>query len=194
MILESDIMNRSNNKNKYLIMVIFVIIIALVVGTLAWFSWQSKRSALVFTVGEIDKLQITLSPYEMDLRIAPIIPNVNNLEYGNDYVTITVTNNEDTSGNFNFLYNIIESDSELLGNTNMQYAIIKSIDGNSYMNVKTGNFSGMSVFNAFNIYSDTVPGNTIYYYKVYIYLNNKENNQSSLRGKKFHVNLIASID
>ena len=38
--------------------------VVVVGSTFAWFTYQSKRSALVLTIGDINNTQIELSPYQ----------------------------------------------------------------------------------------------------------------------------------
>ena len=54
-----------------LIVIIVMLATVIVGGTFAWFTYQSRQSALVLTIGELNDTQITLTPYQINEVMAP---------------------------------------------------------------------------------------------------------------------------
>ena len=61
------------DKISLLIFGLIMISIIIIVGTYAWFTWRSKETALVLTVGDINNVQVTLKPYKIDSEIIPTL-------------------------------------------------------------------------------------------------------------------------
>ena len=84
-----------NNGNslsiKRLIVMIIMMTVVVAGGTFAWFTFQSKQSALVLTIGDINDTQIKLSPYQINEVMAP----------GTTYTSGVYSEVEVTKGNNN---------------------------------------------------------------------------------------------
>ena len=180
-------MTQSNIK-KYsiwnLIILVMAIIVIVGVGTYAWLSYRSKNTAMVLTVGDINNVQITLKPYQLDLSLSPKL-TLDTSNANTDYVTVTVANNSSSARNFKLFYDIHEIDSGLQ-NSNFRYTIVKTNDSST----TTGNFANANTTNDFYILDGSIPGGTTYIYKVYTWL---YGNSSNTPGLTFKGDLRASI-
>jgi len=178
-------------KHKKTIIYIIIIIIAIsILSTFAWISWTSEKSVFKLTVGSIDSLSITLSPYKIDTSITPT------LTYDNGknpiYTTVEAINNKDKSADFSIYYRINTIDENLI-NENFKYTILKSEDGINYQEYKNGNFSQTTSNSEFIILKETINEKTTYTYKIYIWIDGSESNQSNMQGKVFNGELRANI-
>lgn len=146
--------------------------LVIVSGTVAWISYQSKKTALVLTLGENDTVVVTIDPYQ----IRGTLNSTLNYSALSNYASITVDGSSNYFGScFQFYYIINSIDSELL-NGNLKYAITES---NSLNGIYTEVASGVFASDDFlNIYEDELSPNTNYYYKSYIYLDGSTNGNS----------------
>ena len=167
-----------------LIILVMAIIVIVGVGTYAWLSYRSKNTAMVLTVGDINNVQITLKPYQLDLSLSPKL-TLDTSNANTDYVTVTVANNSSSARNFKLFYDIHEIDSGLQ-NSNFRYTIVKTNDSST----TTGNFASANTTNDFYILDGSIPGGTTYTYKVYTWL---YGNSSNTPGLTFKGDLRASI-
>ena len=176
------------NKNKYLIITFIFIAVIIITGTFAWLSYRSKKTSLVFTVGDMNNMQVTLSPYQIDAEIDP------ELDYtDSNYVNVSATNNQNEAMNYTLYYDIEEIDSALQS-TDFKYTIERSIDnGTTYTEYITGDFSTANTTNDFVILDEDVPEETTYKYKVYIWVDGYTNPNTGIEGATFKGELKADI-
>ncbi len=180
------------NKKKYLIIGIVSIVLISIVGTLAWYTFGTKKSSLVLVLGNSNELLVTLSPYELKINAAP----VTNYTSMSDYVSVTATNSKCYETGFSFYYDIESIDSGL-ASTSMKYAITRSTSQNGTYSLVTGgsgSFTGASAGSHKIVYYESIPANTTYYYKVYTYLDGNVSGSSSLQGKVLKTTFAADID
>ena len=163
---------------KSTIMIVIAIVLIVTLGTFAWLTYRSKNTAMVLTIGDIDNVQITLKPYELDLELSPML-SYTNLDSTGDYVTVSVVNNNTASQTFSLFYDIDYIDSGLQ-NSNFRYTIVRTNDNNT----TTGNFASANTSNNFYILSNaTIPANTTYNYKIYVWLYGNASNNPGLSFK-----------
>ena len=176
------------NKNKYLIITFIFIAVIIITGTFAWLSYRSKKTSLVFTVGDMNNMQVTLSPYQIDAEIDP------ELDYtDSDYVNVTATNNRDEAMNYTLYYDISEIDSALQS-TDFKYTIERSIDnGSTYTEYITGDFSAANTTDNFITLDEDIPAETTYKYRVYVWLDGYTNPNTGIEGATFKGELKADI-
>lgn len=176
-----------NLSKKSIIIIIITFILTIIAGTFAWLTWKSNETALVLTVGDIDDVQVVLKPYQINTEVSPV------LSYdGEEYVSVTATNNGKSSKMVKLFYQISNIDTELVS-TDFKYTITKSTDnGVTYTEYLSGNFSTASSTSNFNIMEDRIQSNTIYKYRIYIWLDGN-NIQSDIQGKSFKAELRAEI-
>ena len=172
-----------------LIITIAVIIVVIMVGTLAWLTYRSNDTAMVLTIGEIDGMTVTLKPYQVTAALTPT-----NDYTTQQYVNVTTVNKKTTSETFKLYYQVDSIDSALVDD-GFKYTIVKSTNNwSSQTVVKTGDFSTASAGNNLEIYNESVPGNnTTYQYKVYLWIDSSDGNQSAMQGKIFKGELRAEI-
>ena len=166
---------------KSLVITILLIVLVVFVGTFAWLTYRSKDTAMVLTIGDIDNIQITLKPYQLDLSLTPELQ----LDTSKDHVTVTAINGSDSSKSFSLYYDIQEIASGLQS-SNFQYKIIRTNDNNT----TEGNFASANTISNFTILNDTVPAGETYTYNVYLWL---YGNSSNDPGLAFKGELRASI-
>ena len=176
------------NKKKYILSLIIAILVIISLGTYAWLSYRTNDTAMVLTVGDINNVRITMSPYQIDTKISP------NLTYtGQPYTTVEVINNSSSPRNIKLFYTINAIDSEL-ATTNLKYTIEKKAVGeSSYTHITPdGNFSGASKGSIITIIDESAPVGTTYY-KVYVWLYSASSAQNNVTGKRFNAELNANI-
>lgn len=178
------------NKNikKYILLLIIAIILIISLGTYAWLTYRTNDTAMVLTVGDINNVRITLSPYQIDGKISP------NLTYTEQpYAEVEVINNSSSPKNIKLIYTINAIDSEL-ATSNFKYTIEKkAVDSNSYTHITPdGNFNGVSKGNTITILDESAPVGTTMY-RVYVWLYSASSSQNNIPGKKFNAELNAEI-
>ena len=175
-------------KKIYLVWEILVLMVMLV-GSYAYFSWRTSESRLVLTVGNINNIQITLKPYRIDTELLPVLTYENE-----DYVSVDAVNSSSSDKKFKLYYKINTIDEELK-NSNFKYTITKSVDGGStYTEIKTDTFSSAEENQNITIYDYTISGKTTEKYRVYIWLDGSEEGQTNVVGKAFNAELRAEFD
>ena len=178
-----------NKKKKYIIICIIAIILVSIVGTFAWLTAKTKKSSLVLVLGEFDSLQVTLSPYELNIIADP----TQNYTALTNYVSVTAKNNKkDTSDRFGLFYQIESIDQEL-ASSSMKYTITKSTNNSTFNHLVTGTFAGTTSNQDLTILEETIPANTTYYYRIYTYLADNGQNQSNMQGKRISAAISADI-
>jgi len=181
-------------KNKKILLVLLImILLTSIVGTFAWLSWSTSESALKLTVGTIESVRVSLSPYRINSSITPST----SYDYETDTVKPIVTmvdavNNKNEDSLFNLYYRVNNIDEELK-DENFKYTILKSTDGSTYSEYKTGNFLEASNGSELVILEETIPTGSTYLYKVYVWIDGNNGDQSSMQGKVFDGELRANI-
>ncbi len=177
-----------DKRSKYILITIVAMLVIIITGTFAWLTYQSRKTALVLTIGDLNNGYITLSPYQIDAEIDP------ELDYtGNEFVSITADNlNNPKPLKYSLFYEIEEIDNDLIS-SDFKYTVLKSDDGTTYTEYKTGNFSNASNNSTLLISNEILPSGETYYYKVYLWLDGSNNSNSGIEGAVFKGNLKADI-
>ena len=176
-------------KNIISLILIVVVLAALALGTYAWLNSRLDATRLVLTLGDKDGLTVSLSPYKIEATLSP----VNSYTLG-EVIDVTADNQATSGRNFKLYYEITEISSALQSSA-FRYKITKSIDnGTTYTEDETGDFSSALVGTNFDIYEDDVPANSVIKYRVYIWIQELNENQSNLQNTTFIGNLMAEID
>lgn len=181
-------MEENTVKISHILFMILMMGIIIVVGTYAWLSYRSNDTAMVLTIGEINNVQVTLSPYQIK---ASLLPQVT---YASDnYTSVTAVNNSITARSFRLFYKISSIDNELIS-SDFKYTIERSTNGTTYSEYKSGNFSSASNDSELTILEERITGNnTTYQYKVYLWIDGTNSGQSYMQGKSFNGELRAEI-
>ena len=175
-------------KKKIYLVWIILVLLAMIMGSYAYFSWRTSESRLVLTVGDINNIQVTLKPYRINAEMVPV-----STYESESYVNVDVVNSSNKSKGFELYYSVNTIDQELRSN-DFKYTINKSTDGgNTYSEVKTGNFSEAVDNTNIIIYNATVSSKTTEKYRVYVWLSNN-GDQSNVSGASFNAELRAEFD
>ena len=180
--IRSGIMNKGY---KHILLMAVLLGIVVIMGTYAWLTYRSKNTAMVLTIGDINNVQITLNPYQLDLTLTPML-TYTSLDTSGDYVTVTVVNNSASSKEFSLYYNIKQI-AEGLQNSNFRYTILRTNDND----ITDGNFANANTTDDFVILEESIPATTTYVYKVYLWL---YGNNPNAPGLSFEGELNASIE
>ena len=175
-------------KKKIYLVWIILVLLAMIMGSYAYFSWRTSESRLVLTVGDINNIQVILKPYRINAEMVPV-----STYESESYVNVDVVNSSNKSKGFELYYSVNTIDQELRSN-DFKYTITKSTDGgNTYSEVKTGNFSEAVDNTNIIIYNATVSSKTTEKYRVYVWLSNN-GDQSNVAGASFNAELRAEFD
>lgn len=179
---------KTNINPKKNIIMILVISAVFITGTFAWLSWRSNDTSLVLTVGDINNVQVVLKPYQINTTVTPVLTYENE-----EYTNVTATNNSNTAQSISLKYKINNIDTELVS-TDFKYTVTKSTDnGSTYTEYLSGDFSTASSGSTVEVLSEEVPANTVYNYKVYVWLEGTSGDQSEAQGKTVNMELGAEI-
>ena len=163
---------------KSIIMMAIFLIVIIGLGTYAWLTYRSKNTAMVLTIGDINSVQITLKPYQLDMTLSPML-TYTSLDTTGDYVTVTVTNSTSSDQKFSLFYDIEHIDSGLQ-NSSFKYTILKTNDNTT----TEGDFTNSNTTDNFYILDKlTIPASTTYTYKVYVWLDGNVENTPGLTFK-----------
>ena len=186
----------NNNKKIIHILLILTAIMMIIGGTFAWLKYRINDARIVFYAGDIDSMYITVKPYQ--IRGTLDLAN-NYLSNNAKVIDVEVTNNGSTAGTFNLYFDISEIDQALNESEYFKWKVTKSIDdGLTYQEIEDteGDFTGANTSDNFVIYSEEVLANTnnpSYKYKVYIWLQSDNIDQTNLASKVFNANFEASV-
>lgn len=165
------------------IMLVLMLSLTIVGGTYAWYSYQTKKSSLTLSIGDIENTKITAESYQIKETLTP----VNDYKSG-VYTQITAVNDSNHTISLDLYYKI-NSLNEILINNGLKYTITSSTTKNGeYKELKTSNFTVPDIENKLEIYNVELEKNTTTYYKVYIWLDNSIANQSAVQ------NLILDLE
>ena len=173
---------------KSIIMIVVLLLLVVVSGTMAWLSYQSKKTALVLVLGEDDSFVITIDPY----HYKGTLPSSVNYSQLSTYSSVSANNSSVFEENFIFYYRVNEIDEELLGGS-LKFAIRRSTTLNgTYTEVASGTFNSSNTAKDYFVFEDTVPAGTTYYYRGYIYIDGSTNN-TNLVDKTVNMEFRASF-
>lgn len=170
---------------KSLLGTFIMILIVVIGGTFAWYTYQSNKSALVLNIGDLNS-RVIIKPYQINDIMVP----VNNYTSGVNS-QVSVINESADEVEVVFFYRINELASDLVNN-GLKYTIVSSSTKNGeYSHVSTGNFTGVGSLTEFDIFNVMIPANTSIYYKVYLWLDTNFGDQSSIQNLNIDMELNA---
>lgn len=185
--------NETTLGNKSVIIAIISLVVVIVTGTFAWLSWHTQNTAMVLTIGDIQGLTISLKPYQINASLSPVSAYTDGI-----VVDVTAANAKTEADDFRLFYQINTIDNELK-DAGFKYTITKCsancTNASNYvlLNNAGGNFVGASSGGTLTIYSESIPANTTYKYKVYLWIDSSFPNQSAMQGKTFKGELRAEV-
>ena len=178
--------NKKRISTKNIIIMIIAIILVLIAGTYAWLSYRSNNTSMILTIGELNDVQITLSPYKISSNFSPVEAYTDQTKYS----SVTVKNSNSSPRTVKLYYHINDIPTALRISS-FKYTITKGTDDSNFTHLKTGNFSSATSNSDFEILEESVNSGTTYY-RVYIWLDKSGGNQSSAQGKTFDAELLAT--
>ena len=165
-----------------------ILSITIIGGTFAWFTYRSRESALVLSIGDINDSKVIIEPYQIREELIPT-----NSYTGGVYSQITAINNNSNNLIMNLFYKINQID-ELLINNGLKYTIVSSDskDG-EYKELDTGDFINIKN-NKIKIINTSIESNTTTYYRVYLWLDTNAGNQVVIQNSVLDVELNGDIN
>ena len=188
-----DMDNNQKVNNKSIFILILSLALVVITGTFAWLSWRSQNTAMVLTIGDIKGLTVSLKPYQINASLSPKSTYTDGI-----VIDVTAANAKNEADNFKLFYKIDTID-DALKDQGFKYTITKctanctNASNYTVLNDAGGNFASASSGGDLQIYKETVPANTTYKYKVYLWIDSSAGNQSSMQNKSFIGELRASI-
>ena len=188
-----DMDNNQKVNNKSIFILILSLALVVITGTFAWLSWRSQNTAMVLTIGDIKGLTVSLKPYQINASLSPKSTYTDGI-----VIDVTAANAKNEADNFKLFYKITTID-DALKDQGFKYTITKctsnctNASNYTLLNDAGGNFASASSGGNLQIYKETVPANTTYKYKVYLWIDSSAGNQSSMQNKQFVGELRASI-
>ena len=172
------------NKNKKIILTIFLMLIIIISGTVAWLTWKSKESSLVLTVGEVNGPSISLYPYQLNGTLSPVL----NYE-GVNYVQVEATNNRSKEVKAKLFYNVKSIDNALISG-DVKYTVTSSDSKNgTYTEYATGDLSSASAGGTQDVANISIPANSNKFYRVYLWIDGNSSNSANMQNKTLSLEL-----
>ncbi len=171
-----NIVDTTNNKRKLILSLVLLTSVVLL-GTFAWYVWSSKENtSMNVTIGELADVTFKTGT---DINITNLSPSFN---YDDGALTeFSIKKKKDLTTELNTnIYLDITSISDSLKSSAFKYELLSSSDGNTYNSVASGNFQDASV-GKLNILTDTPLADNRTYYKLYIWIDGNEENDTSMQ-------------
>ena len=169
-------MDTTNNKRKLILSLVLLTSVVLL-GTFAWYVWSSKdNTSMNVTIGDLADVSFKTGN---DINITNLSPSFN---YDDGALTeFSIRKKKGlTTELYTNIYLDITSISDTLKSPSFKYELLSSSDGNTYNNVSSGNFQDASI-GKLNILVDTPLADGKTYYKLYIWIDGNEENNTSMQ-------------
>ena len=171
-----NIVDTTNNKRKLILSLVLLTSVVLL-GTFAWYVWSSKdNTSMNVTIGDLADVSFKTGN---DINITNLSPSFNYDDGALTEFSIRKKKGLTTDLNTN-IYLDITSISDTLKSPSFKYELLSSSDGNTYNNVSSGNFQDASI-GKLNILVDTPLADGKTYYKLYIWIDGNEENNTSMQ-------------
>ena len=179
----------NNKKNNRLIIIIIMLLIVCIGGTFAWFTYRTRETALVLSIGDINDSKLIIKPYQIRETLTPV-----NTYTSGVYSQVTAINNSSNDMIVNLFYRINQLDETIINN-GLKYTIASSdsVDG-TYTEVTTGDFKAMSKNNEFVILNVDITSDTTKYYRVYLWLDSSVGDQSAIQNLSIDLELNGMLE
>ena len=171
-----NIVDTTNNKRKLILSLVLLTSVVLL-GTFAWYVWSSKdNTSMNVTIGDLADVSFKTGN---DINITNLSPSFNYDDGALTEFSIRKKKGLTTDLNTN-IYLDITSISDTLKSPSFKYELLSSSDGNTYNNVSSGNFQDASI-GKLNILVDTPLADGKTYYKLYMWIDGNEENNTSMQ-------------
>ena len=171
-----NIVDTTNNKRKLILSLVLLTSVVLL-GTFAWYVWSSKdNTSMNVTIGDLADVSFKTGN---DINITNLSPSFN---YDDGALTeFSIRKKKGlTTDLYTNIYLDITSISDTLKSPSFKYELLSSSDGNTYNNVSSGNFQDSSI-GKLNILVNTPLADNKTYYKLYIWIDGNEENNTSMQ-------------
>ena len=171
-----NIVDTTNNKRKLILSLVLLTSVVLL-GTFAWYVWSSKdNTSMNVTIGDLADVSFKTGN---DINITNLSPSFN---YDDGALTeFSIRKKKGlTTDLYTNIYLDITSISDTLKSPSFKYELLSSSDGNTYNNVSSGNFQDAYIGKQ-NILVDTPLADGKTYYKLYIWIDGNEENNTSMQ-------------
>ena len=171
-----NIVDTTNNKRKLILSLVLLTSVVLL-GTFAWYVWSSKdNTSMNVTIGDLADVSFKTGN---DINVTNLSPSFN---YDDGALTeFSIRKKKGlTTDLYTNIYLDITSISDTLKSPSFKYELLSSSDGNTYNNVSSGNFQDASI-GKLNILVDTPLTDGKTYYKLYIWIDGNEENNTSMQ-------------
>ena len=171
-----NIVDTTNNKRKLILSLVLLTSVVLL-GTFAWYVWSSKdNTSMNVTIGDLADVSFKTGN---DINITNLSPSFN---YDDGALTeFSIRKKKGlTTDLYTNIYLDITSISDTLKSPSFKYELLSSSDGNTYNNVSSGNFQDASI-GKLNILVNTPLADGKTYYKLYIWIDGNEENNTSMQ-------------
>ena len=171
-----NIVDTTNNKRKLILSLVLLTSVVLL-GTFAWYVWSSKdNTSMNVTIGDLADVSFKTGN---DINITNLSPSFN---YDDGALTeFSIRKKKGlTTDLYTNIYLDITSISDTLKSPSFKYELLSSSDGNTYNKVSSGNFQDASI-GKLNILVDTPLADGKTYYKLYIWIDGNEENNTSMQ-------------
>ncbi len=171
-----NIVDTTNNKRKLILSLVLLTSVVLL-GTFAWYVWSSKdNTSMNVTIGDLANVSFKTGN---DINITNLSPSFN---YDDGALTeFSIRKKKGlTTDLYTNIYLDITSISDTLKSPSFKYELLSSSDGNTYNNVSSGNFQDASI-GKLNILVNTPLADGKTYYKLYIWIDGNEENDTSMQ-------------
>ena len=169
-------MDTTNNKRKLILSLVLLTSVVLL-GTFAWYVWSSKdNTSMNVTIGDLADVSFKTGN---DINVTNLSPSFN---YDDGALTeFSIRKKKGlTTDLYTNIYLDITSISDTLKSPSFKYELLSSSDGNTYNNASSGNFQDASI-GKLNILVDTPLTDGKTYYKLYIWIDGNEENNTSMQ-------------
>ena len=171
-----NIVDTTNNKRKLILSLVLLTSVVLL-GTFAWYVWSSKdNTSMNVTIGDLADVSFKTGN---DINVTNLSPSFN---YDDGALTeFSIRKKKGlTTDLYTNIYLDITSISDTLKSPSFKYELLSSSDGNTYNNASSGNFQDASI-GKLNILVDTPLTDGKTYYKLYIWIDGNEENNTSMQ-------------
>ena len=136
---------------------------------------------------------MTLKPYQINETLSPVSSYSDGV-----VIDVTADNQSAYQDSFKLYYKIDTIATELI-DSGFKYTVTKcttscnNVNNYAVVNNAGGDFSSAASNSNLDIYQESVPANTTYHYKVYLWIDSSGGNQSNMQNKSFVGELRATV-
>lgn len=172
-----------NQDSLIIIGMIMIVVVISSITTYAYVTWRGRDESggLTTTIGDLATITFNQGIHLSSDSLTPVLNYQDGI-----YTTFSITKKIDTEVYIKSSLTINEMDLELQSKS-LKYILLKSEDDNTYESIATGDFSAIED-HELQLLEDYEINTNITYYKLYIYIDGRENN-TNMANKTIDVTL-----